>query len=142
MSSYFFSRIARPWLRQSKCQFSVVQLRHSSTTGDIPHDLKPVSAIPGLKGLPLIGNIRQLWRDLNKGREQNIFPSLNREFGPTVKLNLAGEVFVVVSDPEATEEMFPNEGEWPSRGSFEKNIKRIRDKIKCQMGYWRKIFHE
>ena len=134
MSSYFFSRIAWPWLRQSKCRLSVVQSRRCSTTVNIPRNIKPASAIPGPKGLPLIGNVSLLRRDVSKGGEQNIFPNLTRQFGPIVKLNVFGELLVVVSDPGGIEEIFRSEGQWPSRGKFEENIKWIHDKNKMPDG--------
>ena len=115
----------------------VVRLKRCcSTTADrnLPRNLQPFSAIPGPKGLPLIGILPRVLKDVNKGGHQNWIPRLTQEYGPIVKFKLFGESFLLVSDPEGTEEMFRNEGEWPSRGSFEKNVQWIHDKNKLPDG--------
>ena len=69
-------------------QLPVQLKRCSSTTADssLPRTLQPVSAIPGPKGLPLIGILPPVLKDLNKGGRQNWIPRLTQEYGrPVVK---------------------------------------------------------
>ena len=127
-----FSRFAGRW----HTTLAVRLKRCCSTTADhnLPRNLQPFSAIPGPKGLPLIGILPRVLKDVNKGGRQNWIPRLTQDYGPILKFKIFGEAFILVSDPERTEEMFRSEGEWPSRGSFEKNIKWIHNKIKTPDG--------
>ena len=68
-------------------QLPVQLKRCSSTTADssLPRTLQPVSAIPGPKGLPLIGILPPVLKDLNKGGRQNWIPRLTQEYGPSCR---------------------------------------------------------
>ena len=41
---------------------------------------------------------------------------------------------MIVSDPNATEEVFRNERHWPSRGRFEEVLKEIHSEIELHDG--------
>ena len=129
MNAHLFSRLARhcnihraKWLRPA-----------SSSAADARIDLKSLSDIPGPKGLPLIGNLHQLWKVMDKGGEQNWFHQLYQEYGPIAKTKMATYTTLSVTDVKGIEELFRNEGSRPSRG-FEENIKWIHNKNKMSDG--------
>ena len=96
-------------------------------------DLKPFSDIPGPQRLPLIGNLHQLWKAADKGGEQTWFHQLYRQHGSIIRLNFATKPVVLVSDVKEIEELFRNEGTWPSRG-LEENVRWINIKNKMPEG--------
>ena len=104
----------------------------NSSTNQLSPNLKPFSAIPGpgpSLSESLIATIR-----LCLGGEHHWMPQLIREYGPITKLNVVGEPFVIVSDPNAIEEVFRNEGHWPSRDRVEETMKDIHSKIELPDG--------
>ena len=141
MSSIFPFRIAG-LLRCSTYRLTVGSVRlytsSSNAAAEISPDYfkgKPISAIPGPKGLPFIGNLHQLWKEGNKPGHQNWLVRMSREYGPVTKFRMAGETVVLVSDPSGIEKAFRNEGQWPSRGTVvTENVKWINDKNKISEG--------
>ena len=118
-----------------RCTFRLaagVGVRSSSTSQPFAQNLKPFSAIPGpcpTLSESLIASVR-----LCRGGKHHWIPQLIREYGPVTKVNVIGEPFVVVSDPNAIEEVFRNEGHWPCRGRYEEALKEIHCKIELPDG--------
>lgn len=79
--------------------------------------VKPFSEIPGPKGWPLIGTLLEQPTDQTK--IQPLLLKRRADFGPIYKESLGNFSVVVISDPEAVENLFRLDGKTPKRFQFD-----------------------
>lgn len=78
-----------------------------------PDGIKPFSLVPGEKGLPIIGNLLNVFKKSEKGHIS--LGEAFDTFGPIFKTTALNITFVMIRDIEAVEKMHRLEGKYPRR---------------------------
>ena len=73
----------------------------------------PFDSIPGPKGLPVVGSLPEVIRNIGKGHE--LITRRFKEFGPIFKEKAGAMVMVNTCDLEAIEKLCRHEGKYPKR---------------------------
>ena len=134
-----FARVAR--LRQLiTCRARYVSnavITNDPESQAIWKSAKPFKSIPGPKSYPLIGVLLDIIQNDDRKDhllEKKYFSSLNKRFGPVVRLSnpsYFGGQIVQTGDPEAFKLMLRNESKYPSRSfKMEQTMSFIHNKIK------------
>ncbi|KAK3914576.1 putative cytochrome P450 301a1, mitochondrial [Frankliniella fusca] len=126
-------------LQAARCRSSL------SLAGEVPEDAaaaqaRPFSEVPGPKPLPVLGN---LWRFFPGGDLANVPPyevpdTLVRTYGPIVKLEgMMTATKLFVADPNAAQQIFRTEGQWPIRegiSSIDYYYRNYRKNLEFSLG--------
>ncbi len=99
--------------RLSRHQF----IRHSATDANTPlgdpGNAKPLSEMPGPKGLPYFGNVFLYLKNL--GRSFELFSENCRKYGPVHLFTAPNNATVIVGDPDAAREFYHRSEKFPAR---------------------------
>eukprot|EP01087_Luapelamoeba_hula_P014562 TRINITY_DN428_c0_g1_i1.p1 TRINITY_DN428_c0_g1~~TRINITY_DN428_c0_g1_i1.p1 ORF type:complete len:606 (-),score=103.80 TRINITY_DN428_c0_g1_i1:43-1860(-) len=134
--------------QQQQGNFNPAPPQHTSTASSLPttpppelfgsttatperKPAKPYSEMPGPKGLPFIGQLRDL---MNHTRQrQELWDKWYKEFGPIFKYTVLGEDQVMIYDPELIKDVFSEEPLWPQREALPAWVK-YREVRKLPLG--------
>ncbi|XP_071105203.1 1,25-dihydroxyvitamin D(3) 24-hydroxylase, mitochondrial-like [Haliotis cracherodii] len=98
----------------------------SAQTDDHAADVKPFSALPGPKGLPVVGTLFDIMK--NSARLNEMIQKRHETYGPIYREKMGRIDAVFLTDVEAVEQLFRQEAKYPVRIQLEHWIKYREDR--------------
>ncbi len=78
-------------------------------------DARPMSDIPGAKGLPLVGTLFGAYSAIKTNTTHRYIADRQRQYGPIVREKNGPIESVIISDPEDIKSLFQHDAKYPER---------------------------
>ena len=101
------------------CTHLQTSLTDACITANTKRTTRPFEAIPGPKGFPFVGSIREYMGEDGIQKMFKVHQQLFQKYGPIFRETLFGRTIVNIMEPTEYVKVFRSEGKYPHRSNVE-----------------------